>query len=145
MIKVKRLHSAVSIPTRASAEAAGFDLRADLSHRQRLVIAPGHRELIGTGIQVELPEGTVGMIRPRSGLALRHGIDVMAGVIDADYRGELLVVLINHGQDAVTIDPNERIAQLVVQELPDNYRMIEVDEIGDTVRGDSGYGSTGRS
>uniref|UniRef100_A0ABS1FK17 Deoxyuridine 5'-triphosphate nucleotidohydrolase n=1 Tax=Corynebacterium antarcticum TaxID=2800405 RepID=A0ABS1FK17_9CORY len=132
--------SAVS-PRRAHRGDAGVDLAA----LRRTVIEPGERALVGTGLALALPLGFVGLIHPRSGLALRRGLSIVntPGTIDADYRGEIKVCLINlDPREAITIEPGDRIAQLLIQrvELCD---FVETDTLDETVRGASGYGSTG--
>ena len=127
------------IPTQATCGAAGYDLRST----QRVILYPGQRLAIPTGWAIQVPEGMVGLVRPRSGLAVKEGIDVLAGVIDADYTGEIKAVLINLGDRPVQIEPGERIAQLVIT----NYYstpLREVDSLPGTTRGDGGFGSTGK-
>ena len=137
-IQVTRLSDTAIMPTQASPGAAGWDLYADES----IIIQPGARAMIATGIAVSLPLDTVGMIWPRSGLALKQGIDVLAGVVASDYRGPVGVVLQNHGQQPVEISPGDRIAQLVIQPIVP-ARLMAVGQLGDTHRGDRGFGSTG--
>ena len=136
-MQVTTLHPDATIPTRGSEYAAGLDLYADHGD----TINPGERVLIGTGIAIALPPFTAGLIWPRSGLATKQGVDVLAGVVDADYRGEVRVALINHGAEPVDIEPGDRIAQLLIQPLA----MVDVevvDELPETARGDGGFGST---
>ncbi|WP_232843292.1 dUTP diphosphatase [Corynebacterium hindlerae] len=140
-IKIKRLDPELPLPRRAHRGDAGADLHA----AESVTIAPGERALIGTGIAIALPLGTVGLIHPRSGLAAKHGISIVntPGTVDADYRGELKVCLINlDPREPFTVERGDRIAQLVVQrvELVD---FEEVDSLDETVRGSGGYGSTG--
>lgn len=140
-IPIKRLDPDLPLPERAHRGDAGVDLHS----AEDLVIAPGERTLVKTGIALALPLGTVGLIHPRSGLAAKHGLTIVnaPGTVDADYRGELMVCLLNTDKDTpFEITRGMRIAQLVVQrvELPD---FVEVDELDDTVRGAGGYGSTG--
>lgn len=132
----------VDLPTYATPGSAGLDLQASLSHA--VVIAPGQRRLIPTGLKLALPHGYEGQVRPRSGLALRHGITVVnsPGTIDADFRGEVGIVLINHGQEPVEITPGMRIAQLVVARV-EQVELRWVDKLPATSRGEGGYGSTG--
>lgn len=137
-IQVTRLTDTAIIPTQGSPGAAGWDLYADES----MIIQSGGRAMIATGIAVALPPDSVGMIWPRSGLALKQGMDVLAGVVDSDYRGPIGVVLQNHGQQPVEISPGDRIAQLVIQPIVP-ARLMAVSELGDTHRGDGGWGSTG--
>lgn len=140
-LKVRRLDPELPLPRRAHAGDAGVDLCAT----DNVTLQPGQRQLVGTGIAVALPYGTVGLIHPRSGLAARQGLSIVntPGTIDAEYRGELKVCLINlDPAEPIEIQRGDRIAQLVVQrvELPE---IIEVDELDETVRGEGGYGSTG--
>ncbi|EON34344.1 deoxyuridine 5'-triphosphate nucleotidohydrolase [Gordonia terrae C-6] len=142
-IAVRRLDPDLPLPTRAHPGDAGVDLYSTID----LELPAGRRQLVGTGIAVALPFGTVGLIHPRSGLAARAGLSVVntPGTIDAGYRGEIKVCLINHDpEQTISIARGDRIAQLIVQrvELPD---FVEVDELDDTARGDGGYGSSGGS
>jgi dUTP pyrophosphatase len=132
----------VPLPERATAQAAGYDLRADLS--EDLVLPPGGRAAVPTGLALEIPEGYEGQVRPRSGLAIRHGLTVAnaPGTIDADYRGEVKVLLVNLGSEPVTIRPGDRIAQLVVHRLP-AVELVEADSLRETRRGSGGFGHTG--
>jgi len=125
-----------------SVDAAGVDLRADLTTDVR--IAPGGRAAIPTGIAIALPRGWEAQVRPRSGLALRHGVTVLnaPGTIDADYRGEVQVVLVNLGQEDVRVRDGDRIAQLVVAPVA-RISWVEVSELPSTDRGVGGFGSTG--
>jgi dUTP pyrophosphatase len=131
-------------PAYASEGAAGLDLPAAIAENARLVIEPGAWELVPTGFAVELPQGWEAQVRPRSGLALRHGVTVLnaPGTIDSDYRGEVGVILINHGREAFEIARGQRVAQLVVAPAP-QARVVVVSEIAGTTRGAGGYGSTG--
>ncbi len=140
-ISIKRLDPGLPMPRYARASDAGLDLHA----AERVVIAPGARALVATGLAIALPAGFAGFVLPRSGLALTHGVTVLnaPGLIDAGYRGELKVVLINHDRDvAVTLERGERIAQLVVQAVA-TVELVEVDELSATDRGTGGFGSTG--
>src|SRR5262245_7559132 len=132
----------VPLPSYQTAGSAGLDLCAALS--EPLSLAPGQHRLFPTGICIELPPGFEGQVRPRSGLALRHGITVLnsPGTIDADYRGELGVVLINHGPSPVEIKPLDRIAQLVVAPVV-KVQLEVVVALTETERAAGGYGSTG--
>lgn len=134
-----QLNSAAALPEYGSPGAAGADLRA----AEARTLAPGERAAIATGVRVALPAGHVGLVWPRSGLALRHGVDTLAGVIDADYRGELCVVLVNHGQEPVDILPGDRVAQLLIQPVV-RAEFAPVDDLAATARGAGGFGSTGR-
>ncbi len=126
-------------PEYSSAGAAGADLRAS----EDLVLAPGARAAVATDLRLEIPPGHVGLVWPRSGLAVRHGIDTLAGVVDSDYRGELRVVLVNHGSEPFPISRGDRIAQLLLQRV-ERARFQSESELGGTVRGEGGFGSTGR-
>jgi dUTP pyrophosphatase len=128
-----------ALPAYASAGAAGADLRAS----EALEIAPGARAAVATGVRLEIPPGHVGLVWPRSGLAVRHGIDTLAGVIDSDYRGELKVVLVNHGHEPFRIAPGDRVAQLLIQRV-ERVRFTATEAVADTARGSGGFGSTGR-
>src|SRR5574342_761553 len=143
IVRISRLPSNpdLPLPARQSAHAAGYDVA---SAEQDLVLAPGERRAVGTGLAFELPEGYEMQVRPRSGLALKHGITLpnAPGTIDADSRGELKVILQNSGGEPVTIRRGERIAQLVFarHEAPE---LIESDAVNETARGSGGFGSTG--
>ncbi|HHQ47401.1 MAG TPA: dUTP diphosphatase [Acidobacteria bacterium] len=143
-VRVKRLPHGrgLPLPRRATQLAAGLDLVAALE--EPLVLAPGERGAVPTGLILELPAGYEGQVRPRSGLALRHGLTVVnaPGTIDADYRGEVKVLLINLGAEPVTITRGERIAQLVIAPVS-RVSLMEVEELGATGRGGGGFGSTG--
>ena len=137
-MKTKLLTPSAKLPTRATPQSAGLDLYSD----HYASIDPSKRRTICTGIAIELPPGTVGYIQPRSGLAARYGIQVLGGVIDADYRDEIRVILLNSGEHTFLIEPGDRIAQLVVQPVC----MVEpavVHELGGSGR-QGGFGSTGR-
>jgi dUTP pyrophosphatase len=143
---VRRLPEAkdLPLPERATAQSAGFDLRARLD--EMLVIAPGTRVLVPTGISLVLPDGYEAQVRPRSGLAWKKGLTLLnsPGTVDADYRGEVNVILLNLGEDAVTIARGDRIAQLVVQRVPD-VTLEEIEALPATVRGSGGFGHTGEA
>lgn len=132
----------VPLPAYQTAGSAGLDLCAAL--KDKILLGPGERKLIATGLRFEIPSRFEGQVRPRSGLALRHGLTVLnsPGTIDSDYRGEVGVVLINHGQEPVTIEPLQRIAQLVIAAVV-QVEIVEVKDISSTERGTGGYGSTG--
>ena len=130
------------LPSYATEHSAGMDLRANLD--APIILAPGQRALIATGLYLELPEGTEAQVRPRSGLAFKHGVTVLnaPGTIDADYRGEVGVLLINHGQEPFEVKDGERVAQLVVA----RYVRAEWQEVADlntSERGAGGFGHTG--
>lgn len=144
-LRIRRLPHAHDLPLPAyeTAGAAGLDLRAALPEGS-LRLEPGERLLVPTGLVLELPVGTEGQVRPRSGLALRHGVTLLntPGTVDADYRGEVKVILINHGQQAFTVEHGDRIAQLVVAAVL-QAEIVEVAELSETRRGAGGFGSTG--
>jgi dUTP pyrophosphatase len=131
------------LPAYASAGAAGIDLAAAVD--QSLTLNPEHRALVPTGIAIALPEGYEGQVRPRSGLALKHGLTVLnsPGTIDCDYRGEVQVILANLGTEPVTIRRGDRIAQLVITPVT-RAEIRRVAELPETMRGAGGFGSTGR-
>lgn len=130
------------LPAYQSADAAGLDLHAAVE--APLTLAPGARALVPTGIAMAIPRGFEGQVRPRSGLALRHGVTVLnsPGTIDADYRGEVKVLLINLGQEPFTVKAGDRIAQLVIAKV-ERAELVVVTELDSTERGAGGYGSTG--
>ena len=138
-IKIKKLEEGARLPHRGSNLAAG----ADLCCVETFTLEPGERKLVPTGLAVEIPPGFYGRVAPRSGLAVKHGIDVLAGVVDADYRGELKVPLINLGQQTVSFDTGERIAQLIIEQAA-MCDYVWADDLGDTQRAEGGFGSTGR-
>ncbi len=142
-ISVARLKSAAILPTYGSAGAAGADLYACLE--EPVTIAPGASAFIPTGLAMEIPEGYVGLIYARSGLACKRGLAPAnkVGVIDSDYRGEFIVVLHNHGSEAQTVSHGERIAQLVIAPvIQANFRLTG--SLSDTLRSSGGFGSTGK-
>ncbi len=133
-----------NLPAYATSNSAGMDLHANID--KDLVLKPMQRKLVPTGLFMALPEGTEAQIRPRSGLAYREGITVLnaPGTIDADYRGEVMVLLINLSDSAVTIQDGDRIAQMVIAKY-EKISIKEVEVLNDTSRGDGGFGSTGKS
>jgi len=144
-IRVQRLaHSeGLELPSYASAGAAGADLRAAVA--ENLMIAPGERAAVPTGLILEIPTGWEGQIRPRSGLAIKYGLTVVnaPGTIDSDYRGELKVLMVNLGSETVGIARGDRIAQLVMAPAP-QASFAQIDLVDATERGSGGFGSTGR-
>lgn len=143
-IRVQRLPGSedLPLPTKMSAEASGYDLHAAV--HEPVTLMPGQRALIPTGLKIELPKGYEAQIRPRSGLALRYGLTILnaPGTIDADYRGEIGVILVNLGQEPVVIRRGDRIAQMVIQQVTDaSWRVV--DELATTERGSGGFGHTG--
>ncbi|MEM7138839.1 MAG: dUTP diphosphatase [Myxococcota bacterium] len=145
-LRVHRMRADAAIPSYASGGAAGLDLAACLD--EPITLEPGQTARVPTGIRVALPPGHEGQVRPRSGLAARHAVTVVnaPGTIDEDYRGELQVLLINHGHEPFTVRHGERIAQMVVAPVSrvEIATVAEADDLGKTDRGDSGFGSTGR-
>ena len=139
-LRVNRLNSSAILPDRAHSSDAGLDLYSAVD----VTIPPGETRLVGTGLALELPPGTEGQIRPRSGLALKHGVTVLnsPGTIDEGYRGELGVILINHGRATFEIRHGMKIAQLVVQSRL-ALDVVEATQLSDTDRGSGGFGSTG--
>ncbi len=146
-VGLKRLPHAdgLDLPAYATLHAAGLDLRAAVPADAPVVLAPGERRLIPTGLCIALPEGFEAQVRPRSGLALKHGITCLnsPGTVDADYRGELCVILINHGAEPFVLQRGERIAQMVVARYA-RIAWTEVETLSDSARGTGGFGSTGR-
>ena len=143
-MKVKIINkSSYALPSYATEASAGMDLRANLT--ESISIQPLERKLVPTGLFMELPMGYEAQIRPRSGLAFKHGITVVnaPGTIDADYRGEIKVALINLSQEAFVIEPGERIAQMVIAHH-ETIEWCEVEELSDSSRGVGGFGHTGR-
>lgn len=143
-VRVVRLEDArdLPLPSRGTPDAAGLDLRAKLE--QPLELAPGRRSLVPTGIAIALPAGYEAQVRPRSGLALRRGLALLnsPGTVDSDYRGEISVILINLGNEPVIIERGDRIAQLVIQRLPE-VTWDEVEALPESARGPGGFGHTG--
>ena len=143
-VEFKRLAHGKDLPLPAyqSDLAAGFDLRAALA--EPLALAPGERALVATGFAMAIPAGFEGQVRPRSGLAAKNGVTVLntPGTVDADYRGEVKVILINHGPDTFQIGHGDRIAQMVIAPVL-QADIAEVDALSDTERGAGGFGSTG--
>lgn len=131
------------LPSYMTSNSAGMDLYADLEHE--IILAPGERSLIRTGIAIALPDGYEAQIRPRSGLALKYGISLVnsPGTIDSDYRGEIGIIIINHGNSSFTIKPGERIAQMVIAQFT-RIEWQETDELESSSRGEGGFGHTGR-
>ena len=143
MIQVKVINKGSQpLPAYATSQSAGMDLRANTE--EPFTLKPLERRLVPTGLYIALPEGYEAQVRPRSGLALKHGITVLntPGTIDADYRGEIGVVLVNLSNDDFTVNPGERIAQMVIAKC-EQAEMVVVEELDDTERGAGGYGHTG--
>lgn len=142
-VPIKKLHKDAIIPTYGSEFAAGADLYACIE--EPLTFTPGQTILVHTGLAMEIPVGYAGLIYARSGLASKKGLAPAnkVGVVDADYRGEIMVALHNHSHDTVSIEPGERIAQLVITPYLTAH-FDETDTLSDTVRGEGGFGSTGK-
>lgn len=152
MLEVRKLCSTATLPARATPGSAGYDLSACLRDEDGAprcalaeaggVIEPGARAMVPLGISIALPAETYGRIGPRSGLAVRYGIDTAAGIVDMDYRGELHAVLVNHGPVPYVVEHGARVAQLVIERiaLPE---VVEVESLSETRRGSGGFGSTG--
>lgn len=138
MIKVKRLTSTATIPTRGSEQAAGLDLYADNEH----TVLPNCVSVVPTGIAMAIPDGFVGLVWPRSGLACKYGVQTLAGVIDSDYRGEIKVALTTCTKTTMRINKGDRVAQLLIMPVS-MLQCVEVDSMDDTARGACGFGSTG--
>lgn len=134
-----KLHDDARSPRRGSEGAAGFDLAAV----EDVVLQVGQRVVVKTGLAVKVPPGTYGRVAPRSGLAVKHGVDVLAGVVDADYRGEVGVVLVNLGASTVTLEKGDRIAQLIIERI-DTNEATAVQTLDGTMRGAGGFGSSGK-
>lgn len=137
MIQFKLLHNYATEPTRATDGSAGFDLYATDNH----TVWPGARVKIPTGIQMAIPDGYAGFVWPRSGMAVKHGFDILAGLIDSDFRGEVMVAGINHGDRMIEVKRGDRVAQIVFS--PVMTEAAAVDDLDDTSRGAGGFGSTG--
>ena len=135
----------LSLPRQQTAGAAGLDLAATIGVDETVTIAPGDYAMVPTGLVIALPEGYEAQIRPRSGLAARHGVTVLnsPGTVDADYRGEVKILLVNHGREPFSLRRGERVAQMVVAPVS-AVELVEVDELDATERGAGGHGSTGR-
>jgi dUTP pyrophosphatase len=146
-VRIRRLPHAEGLPLPAyeTAHAAGMDLRAAVEEGSPIMLAPGQRTMVPTGLCIALPDGYEAQVRPRSGLAAKHGITCLntPGTIDADYRGEVKVILVNLGQEAFTIQRGERIAQMIVSPVT-RAQWVEAETLDDTERGAGGFGSTGR-
>ncbi|WP_286952190.1 MULTISPECIES: dUTP diphosphatase [Aminobacterium] len=140
MVKVARRNREIPLPEYGTPFSAGVDLRA----AESILLKPGERGSVGTGLYMELPEGYEAQVRPRSGLALRSGVTVLntPGTIDSDYRGEVRVILINLGQEPFQVMPQDRIAQMIIAPVV-QLEWEENESLSDSVRGESGFGSTG--
>jgi dUTP pyrophosphatase len=136
-LKFVKLHPAAKLPTRGSKYAAGLDLYSI----DDVTIPAGERALVRTGLSVAVPLGFYGRVAPRSGLAVEYGVDVLAGVIDSDYRGEIICVLINHGKETIHLEAGRRVAQLVLESII-TPQAEWADRLDETDRGSSGFGSS---
>ena len=139
MINVKLLEVGAKVPTRANDNDAGWDLYSIID----TIIPAKQRKTVKTGIALEIPENMAGLIWPRSGLSVKQGIDVLAGVVDSGYRGEIMVCLYNTSDENVSINHGDRIAQIIFQEVP-RVMMINQEGLGSSQRGDNGFGSSGK-
>jgi len=142
-VQIKKVRPDAIIPQYMTEQAAGLDLCAAID--APVTLAPGDRAAIDTGLALALPPGYEGQVRPRSGLAREHGVTLVnaPGTIDADFRGSVMILVINHGREPVTIAPKQRIAQLVIAPVV-RAEIVEVEELSTTARGAGGFGSTGR-
>ena len=137
-LKFMRLHGEAKLPARGSIGAAGLDL-----HSVESVTIPARgRAVVRTGLSVSIPSGFYGRVAPRSGLAVRHGLDVLAGVIDSDYRGEIICALINHGDAPLELEAGMRVAQLIIESIA-TPEPVWSEDLSETERGSGGFGSTG--
>lgn len=147
VLRVKRFPHGEGLPLPAyqSAHAAGLDVVAAVPEDAPVSLAPGARALIPTGFALEIPIGYEAQVRPRSGLAIKQGVTLLnsPGTIDADYRGELMVIAINHGSEPFTVSRGDRLAQLVIAPVS-HVEIVAVEELGATARGEGGFGSTGQ-
>ncbi|MES1203940.1 MAG: dUTP diphosphatase [Pseudomonadota bacterium] len=147
LVRIRRLPHAegLTLPAYETAQAAGMDLRAAVAENEPMTLAPGARAMVPTGLTMALPDGYEAQVRPRSGLAAKHGITCLntPGTIDADYRGEVKVILINLGAEPFVIKRGERIAQMVIAPVT-RATLTEVETLDETARGAGGFGSTGR-
>jgi len=141
-VKIKKLHPQAVIPAYMTEHAAGLDLCTVIE--APVVLAPGERTLLPTGLAMEIPPGFEGQVRPRSGLALKQGVSLVnsPGTIDADYRGEIGIIIINHGAEPVEFLPGDRVAQLIIAPVTQAI-LVEADELNDSVRSSGGFGHTG--
>tara|TARA_Y100000034_G_C6572766_1_gene248288 strand:+ start:61 stop:486 length:426 start_codon:yes stop_codon:yes gene_type:complete len=137
-VRIKKLDKELETPIYAAENDAAFDLRSKVN----IEMQPGEKVIVPSGLAIEIPPGFVGNIRGRSGLAAKHSINTMAGIIDAGYRGEIGVVMINHSNEVFKIERNMRIAQMLIMPIV-QAKLTVVDELTDTSRGEGGFGSTG--
>jgi len=138
-MEIKLLHEDAKVPTKERNSDAGYDLYSI----ENITVNPGMRKVVKTGVAMSILDSVVGLIWPRSGLSVKAGIDILAGVIDSSYRGEIMVCVLNTGSYPVNIKKGDKIAQIIFQPYF-NYKMEEVDELSETDRGERGFGSSGR-
>ena len=138
-IRIQRTDKSIELPCYQKEDDAGLDLRS----AEHLVLAPGEKAVVKTGLKVALPKHHVGLIWDRSGLAAKHGLHSLAGVIDSGYRGELGIVLINLGKESFTIEKGMRIAQMLIQPVANHFPIVEVENLDSTDRAGTGFGSSG--
>jgi dUTP pyrophosphatase len=138
LLKFRKLDERATLPTRGSRDSAGLDLYSI----EAVSLEPGQRAMARTGLAVAIPEGFYGRLAPRSGLATKKGLDVLAGVIDADYRGEIGCLLHNAGEERIELVENSKICQLIIEKIV-TPQAVWADDLGDTERGPGGFGSTG--
>lgn len=138
-LRIKKLHVDAKVPSYAHPGDAGFDLYA----LEKVVIPVGGRVLVSTGIALEIPDGSVGLIWDKSGLSTTYGLKTLAGVVDAGYRGEVKVGMINLGTEDYLVGAGQKIAQMLLQKV-ERVEIVEVTELGETARGEGGFGSTGK-
>lgn len=138
-LKIQRLDKSIELPKYTKEDDAALDLRS----AEEKVLQPGERMIIKTGIKMAIPKNHVGLVWDRSGMAIKHGLHCLAGVIDSGYRGEFGVVMINLSKESFTIEKGMRIAQLLIQPVANHFPISEVDELDSTERHDKGFGSSG--
>ncbi len=139
LLKIKKLHADAKMPSYAHHDDAGFDLYAV----ENTTVKVGERVAMPTGIAMEIPEGFVGLVWDKSGIAVKHGINTIAGVVDSSYRGEVVVALVNNGENDYTFEKGHKVAQMIVQKK-ETVQFEEAKELSDTLRGADGFGSTGK-
>ncbi len=138
-LKIKKVSADAKLPSYAHSDDAGFDIFASDS----VTILPNKRAQVHTGIAMEIPHGFVGLIWDKSGLSQKYGLKTLGGVVDSEYRGEVLVGLVNLGDEAYTIEKHHKVAQMIIQKK-ETVDIVEVESLTDTVRGEGGFGSTGK-
>jgi dUTP pyrophosphatase len=138
-MKVQRLVPNAIIPSRATPQSAGYDIYSV----SNITVSGRGRSVVPTGLAISVPDGTYARIAPRSGLAIKYGVDIGAGVIDADYRGEIGVIIFNHGTEPFEIVAGDRIAQIIIERI-ETPNIVEVNTLDNTLRGINGFGSTGK-